>query len=41
MGGSDPYNLTFDVMNEIKNIELIKNFEIKVIVGKLYQRKIE
>ena len=39
MGGSDPYNLTFDVMNEIKNIELIKNFEIKVIVGKLYQRE--
>ena len=39
MGGSDSYNLTLSVMNRIKNIELKKNFEIKVIVGKLYQKK--
>ena len=39
MGGSDSYNLTLSVMNRIKNIELKKNFEIKVIVGKLYQNK--
>ena len=39
MGGSDSYNLTLSVMNRIKNIEFKKNFEIKVIVGKLYQKK--
>lgn len=39
MGGSDPYNLTLRLMNKIKNIKLTKNFKIKVIVGKLYQRE--
>ena len=39
MGGSDPKNLTLKILNKIKDIRLNKKLKIRIILGKLFEKK--